>query len=150
MTLPSCFSLIKTDFFANIVAEINNISASIPAGATNEELADIGAQLQSLIDSAYADISMLESNITSQLAFLGPIEALLEIPAANPTAIVTWITSFITDFLTPYIKPYLIYAEQLTAITAQVEAIAAAIEAAQLNLPGISITIPSITIGCTL
>jgi len=149
--LPSCFSLLNLDYFNNILAQINALSASIPPNATLAELTAIAAELQSTIDSIYSDISLLESTITSQIALLGPIVALLTAPAANPAAIVTWLTSFITDFLTPYVKPYVTYAAQLTALNAQVAILTAAFEElASTKLPGFTITIPPITIGCTL
>lgn len=135
MTLPSCFSLLNADYFSNI--------------QTNIGACKTGAELQALVNDVFASISLLESTITSQIAFLGPIEALLTPPTSSLGSIVTWITSFITDYLTPMLKPYAIYASQLTALAAEVTTLTAAITAAAANL-GVSITIPPITIGCTL
>ena len=148
--LPSCFSLLNLDYFNNILAQINALSGSIPPNATLAELTAIAAELQSTIDDIYADISLLESTITSQIALLGPLVALLTAPT-NLGEIVTWLSSFVTDFLTPYLKPYETYAAQLIALNAQVAILTAAIEElASTKLPGITITIPPITIGCTL
>jgi hypothetical protein len=135
MSLPPCFTLLNSAYFENLILQI---------GVCNTQ-----AELQALTDQIMADISLLESTITSQLSFLEPVEALLVAPEANLTAIVTWISGFINDFLTPYLKPYVNMAAQLAALPVEVAALTAAIEnaAARLN---VSIIIPPITIGCTL
>jgi hypothetical protein len=135
MSLPPCFTLLNAAFFENYILQIGNC--------------DTAAELQSLTNAVMAELSLLESTLTSQISFLAPIEALLTAPESNPAAIVTWITSFITDFLTPFLKPYVIMAEQLAAIPVEIALLVAAIEAAAARL-GVSITIPSVTIGCTL
>jgi hypothetical protein len=150
-SLPKCFNLLNDDYFNNLISSLTAVGDAIPPNASLAELQAIAADLQSTVDSVYGDISLLESTITSQIALLGPIAALLTAPGANPTAIVTWITSFITDFLTPYVIPFTTYASQLTALGVQVAALTAAIEnLAATKLPGITITIPPIVIGCTL
>jgi hypothetical protein len=137
MTMPPCFPLINLQFFSNLESEIN--------GAVSAE------ELQSLINRVFGEISVLESTLTSQLAFLGPIEALLTSPASNPGAIVTWITTLITDFLTPILKPVIVMTAQLAELPIQIAALTAAIESvAASKFPAISITIPPISIGCSL
>lgn len=136
MSLPSCFGILNAQFFANITLQIQ-------ACETAEEL-------QALIDQVYADISMLESNITSQLAFLGELEVLLISPA-DLGAIVTWLQNFITSFLTPYLKPLITMAAQMAQLASDVAQIEAVInEVKDLKFPGIDIPIPTIAIGCSL
>ena len=136
MALPQCFPLINTDLFANLSLQIN-------AAETPEAL-------QNLVNEAFQQLSLIESTLTSQLAFLGPVDALITPPGANPTAIVTWITSLINDFLTPMLKPLITMAAQLAALPAEIALLTAAIESAALKFPGVTITIPPVTIGCTL
>jgi hypothetical protein len=135
MSLPSCFSQLNPAFFENLIPSINTCATQ--------------AELQVLANQIMAEISLLESTLTSQVAFLEPIQALLTAPGANVTALATWIENFITGFLTPYFKPYLIMAAQLTALAAEVTTLVSAIEAAAENI-GVEIVIPPITIGCTL
>lgn len=134
-SLPPCFTLLNAAYFENLSAQISACSS--------------GAQLQALTNQIMADISLLESTITSQLSFLQPIQALLTAPEANPAAIVTWITSFIESFLTPYLKPIANMTAQLAAFAGIVATLTTAIENAAKNL-GVEITIPAISIGCTL
>jgi hypothetical protein len=134
MSLPTCFPILNTNFFGNLVNEIN--------GATSE------AQLQALVTRAFAEISMMESTLTSQLAFLEPIEALLT-PPTNLAQLVTFAQSVITNVIEPLLKPVLNVPLQLAAIATEVATVTAAIEAIASG-KGFSITIPSISIGCTL
>ena len=106
------------------------------------------AELQALVTQAFAQISLLESTLTSQLGFLEPLEALIS-PPTSPTEVITWVTNFITNFLEPLIKPVLNVPLQLAAIATEVAEVTAAIEAVA-SLKGFSITIPPITIGCSL
>lgn len=135
MPLPNCFAILNPAYFENLLLSVN-------AAATETEL-------QALINQVYADISLLESTITSQLAFLGPISALLSAPSASPGAIVTWITGLIDNVLTPLVKPLATYAAQLTALAAAVASLTTAIEDAA-SLKGFTVTIPPIAIVCTL
>lgn len=132
--LPNCFGILNEAHFANLVLSIN-------AAASAEEL-------QALINAAFADISMLQSTLESQITFLGPLAAVLTPPGADPGKIVTWITSLIAVLEQMY-KPFLTYAEQLIALAAAVATLSAAIAAAA-SLNGFSITIPSIEVSCTL
>jgi len=139
--MAACFQLLNVDYFNNLISEIN--SAMTPE------------QLQEIVNSAFNDISTLESTMTGQLALLAPINALLTIPATNPAAIVTWITSLITDVLTPMYQPYITMTAQIAALIVQIAELTAAIESAQLslstNFPDISIDIPAINPNfCTL
>lgn len=134
MSLPSCFALLNLGTFENLVSQIGEMQTE--------------AELQALANQIMAQISLLESTITSQLAFLGPWEVLLTAPSANLGAIVTYINNLITA-LTQTLKPYIILAEQLAALPAEVAAITAALEAAASRL-NITITIPVPSIGCTL
>ena len=137
MSLPACFPLVNTSIFSNIELEIS-------ASETPEAL-------QTLVNKVFNELSIIESTLTSQLAFLDPINALVTPPGANLSEIVTWISSLITDFITPMIKPLVTMAAQLAALPAYITEITAAIEsAAAAKFPGISITIPPITIGCSL
>lgn len=129
--MTQCYAPLNAAYFTNLTAQIN--------------AAQTAAELQALVDGAFHDLSLLESTITSQIAFLGPILALLAAPAANPAAIVTWITSYITSVLTPLVAPYAIYAAQLTALTAEVTALTSAI-----NARGLGVSIPSVGVICTL
>jgi hypothetical protein len=134
MSLPKCFDLLNTAYFTNLAARIE--------GAGSE------TELQTVVNDMIADLSMLESTITSQIALLEPINALLSAPA-NPTQVITWIGNFITGFLTPYVAPYVNLASQLTAIGTQVATLTSTIESVAAA-KGWSVTVPSITIGCTL
>jgi hypothetical protein len=135
LTLPPCFNLLNVAYFESVISQINS--------------AETLGELQTIIDSIYGEIGLLESTIDGQLAFLGPIEALLT-PPINPVAAVTWIENFITGFLTPYFAPFVKFTAQLAALAAQTAAIGAAAEAAAARLEG-SIVIPTITVPfCTL
>lgn len=139
--MTACFTLLNDDYFNNLILQIN--SAVTPD------------ELQSIVNQAFADIQTLESTITSQLAYLEPISALLTAPGANLTAIVTWITTFITTVLTPIYKPYITMTAQLISLATQIAKLTAAIESAQaslsINFPNISINIPAINPNfCTL
>lgn len=136
MPLPTCFSLLNLAWFENITVQFNNVQTA--------------TELQDLVNSAYAEISLLESNIVSQEALLNPVLALLTAPT-DLAEVLTWIPNFITSFLTPYLNPSITMPLQIAEIAAQVADLTAAINAvAALKFPGITITIPPITIGCTL
>lgn len=133
--LPNCFPILNLDWFLNIQAQVG-------ACKTLEEL-------QALVDDVFAEISLLESNIQSQIDALTKINILLTIPGANLTDIITWITGVINDVLTPLAKPLITLLAQIAEITAQVAALTASIESAASKL-GITITIPTISIICKL
>lgn len=133
-SLPSCFNLLNLDYFINLTLQI---------GST-----EIEVDLQALTDQVFADISLLESTITSQLAFLGPLAALLTTPGANFTDIINWINGVI-GLLTMMYAPYLTMTAQLPALAIQITALTAAINA-QAALKGFSITIPTISVICEL
>lgn len=135
MALPKCFDILNLDYFTNIQAEIGTCATV--------------AELQNIVDKVFADISLLESTIQSQIDSLTKVSALLVVPGANLSDIITWITGFINDFLTPLIKPLATSIAQLAALATQVTALIASIEAAALRL-GVTITIPTITISCEL
>lgn len=132
--LPPCFDLLNLDYFINLTLQIENT--------------EIEADLQALVTTVFADLSVLESTITSQLAFLGPINALLTVPGANFSDIITWITGVI-GLLTRMYQPFITMTAQLPALTIQIAALTAAIEA-QAALKGFTITIPTISIVCEL
>jgi hypothetical protein len=134
MSLPSCFDLLNADFFSGYNTQISSV--------TNQ------AELQALADRIMADLSLVESTLTSQMSFLTPLLALLTPPGANLAQIVTWITGLIT-FLQEMYKPYANAVAQIAALPAEIATLTAAIEAAASRL-GVSITIPPVTIGCTL
>lgn len=132
--LPKCFSILNADYFTNLIPQIN---------ATASE-----SELQDLVNRVYGDLSTLVSTIQSQIALLGPIEALLS-PPTDLGSLISWVGNFITGFLTPYLTPFLNYAAQLTAIADQVTSLTSAIESAASG-KGFSITIPSVEAVCTL
>lgn len=132
--MSACFPLLSAVYFENLLL-------SIGAAQTQEEL-------QALVDDVYGEISILESTITSQLALLAPIEALLVAPGANLTDIVDWITGMI-GVLTNMYRPFLTMTAQLTAIAGEVATLTAAVDAAAA-LRGFTIAIPPISIVCEL
>lgn len=131
---PPCFDLLNLEYFTNLTLQIN---------ATESEIG-----LQVLVNTVFADLSVLESTITSQLAFLAPINVLLTPPGANFSDIINWITGMI-GVLTLMYQPFITMTAQLPALTIQIAALTAAIEA-QATLKGFSITIPTISIVCEL
>jgi hypothetical protein len=139
--MPLCFPTLNTQWFTDLQAQINGYHGSTAA--------QVPPELQKLIDAAYGDIALLKSTITSQLAFLGPLQALMSAPAADLAKIVTWISSYISTVLTPMIAPIAKYNAQLMAIEGQLAATTAAIEGlASAN--GWSINIPGTAPFCNL
>lgn len=135
--MTACFPTLNLTFFLNIQGQVN--------------ACETAAELQTLIDEAYAQIALLNSNIQQQLDKLTPLLALLEAPEADPAAIVTWITSLISDFLTPLINPTIVLPAQLIQVAAEVAEITALVnEVASAKFPGITINIPSVEPFCTL
>jgi hypothetical protein len=125
--LPKCFNLLNLTYFANLTLRIDNVGTA--------------AELQALINEVFADLSVLESVMTSQIALLLPL-------TSAPTdlgSVISWITSFINSFIGPYAN----LALQLTALAAQVAILIAAIEAVAAA-KGFSVTIPSVGVVCTL
>jgi hypothetical protein len=141
LDLPLCFPTLNTAWFTQLQAQINAYSAS--------QSHDVPPELQKLINAAYGDIALLKSTINSQLAFLGPLEALLTAPEADLAKIVTWISDYINAALTPLVAPIAKFTAQLTAIEDQISATTAAIEglASQMNW---SIDIPATDPFCNL
>jgi hypothetical protein len=136
MSLPKCFELLNTDYFAKLQLRIGGVRSA--------------DELQALINEVYADISLQESTITSQIALLAPILELLTAPTDLASAL-TWAGKLITALIDPIVLPYATLTAQLAALADQVADIEAAIEAVRsLKFPTISITIPEITIGCSL
>jgi hypothetical protein len=136
MSMPPCFALLNTAYWAQLITQIN--AATTPA------------ELQALTNEIYANVALLNSTIAGQVALFGPIEALLTSPTNLATAL-TWIENFITGFLTPYYAPAAKLAAEVTAIEAQVATMTAAINAvAALKFPGVTISIPSVAPFCTI
>lgn len=132
--LPKCFGVLNAAWFANINLQIQ--------GCQTE------TELQDLVNEAFADISMLEATLQSQLNALGALTSLIINPG-DLGAVITWIENFITHFLTPIITPTIVIPEQLAQLAATVADIEAALsEIKSVKFPGL--TIPTITIGCTL
>lgn len=127
--LPQGTSLINTDQFTNMIDSINTCKEC--------------AQLQELVDEAYASLNAMIDGAKEELMKLMPVISLTSGPSVNLGAIVTWINTFIDTVLTPLIKPTITYAAQLTATLAAIEEVAAAIEAAAARLTSCTITIPS-------
>lgn len=150
MSLPKCFQILNLAYFENLELSLLGIGDAVPPNASVAELQEIANQLQAMVDEVYGDISLLESTITSQIALISPIVALLTAPT-NPTELLTWVQTFITSFLTPYVIPFTTGTNQLIALGVQVADLTAAIEnLASTKLPGFTITIPPIVIGCSL
>lgn len=139
MSLPPCSPAFSTAYFSNIIAQINALGSSNYSEAS---------ELQSLINQVFGDLSVLQSTMTSQLAVLEPLLALVSAPA-NPAEVITWIGNFITGFLTPYIIPYTTLTSQLGILTSEVASLTSAIEAVASG-KGWSITIPAVTNVCEL
>lgn len=139
--MPLCFPTLNTQWFTDLQNQINGYHGSTDA--------QVPPELQALINAAYADIALLKSTITSQLAFLGPLQQLLTAPAADLTKIVTWISTYISTVLTPMIAPLSKYTVQLAVLEGQIAATTAAIEGlASAN--NWSINIPPTAPFCTL
>jgi hypothetical protein len=114
--------------------------------ALNAKLNGVGSceELQAVTDEIMASLGAFKAAMTSELAQVTPLIALLSAPGANPTAIVTWITDFITYFLTPMTAPYTVYSEQLLGLTAQVATLTATVASKQAEFPSCSVTVPTI------
>lgn len=127
--IPQGTSLINTDSFVNTIDSINAC----------EEC----AQLQALVNDAFASINAIKSNMQAELDKLLPVLSLTNPPGANLGSIVTWITSFIDTTLTPLVKPTITYAAQLTATLDQIANVTSAVNAAAGRLTSCTITIPT-------
>jgi hypothetical protein len=132
--MAACFTLLPSGWFTQLQARIS--AAQTPA------------ELQAIVDEAFATIALLQSTISSQLAFLQPLEELLNAPA-DLAHLLTWVQNLITNFLTPYLKPLVTLAAQATALEAEVTTLTAAIASAEARLAA-AITIPSAAAFCTL
>lgn len=132
--MTACFPLLNSQYFDNLVLSVN--------------AAQTEAELQALVNTVYADLSLIESTITSQLAFLAPINALLTVPGANFGDIITWITGVI-GVLTQMYAPFITMTAQLAALPADIASLSAAIASAAAS-KGFTITIPSVSVVCEL
>lgn len=104
-----------------------------------------GDQLQRITTQAMGSVNGVTAGITSQIAALQPILALLQPPTANPAQIVTWITDFIKAFLEPYTKPAVTLPIQIAQLTTEVALLTASIQAAAARL-GSEVEIPEVVI----
>lgn len=132
--LPPCFPILNPNYFSNLVLSVN--------GAGTE------AELQALVNTVFTDLSILQSNIDSQIALLAPLLAALTAPTGSFGSIISWANSLIT-VLTQQYKPYLTYPTQLVALASAVATLTTAINAAA-TAKGFSITIPTVGPVCTL
>lgn len=126
---PQGSSIINLDTYASLTDSINASGSC--------------AELQELVNTAFAELDAVKAGIMSELAALTPMLALLTAPSANPAAIVTWITNFITSIVTPLVKPTITFEAQLAAALAQLAEISASISIAAGKFPSCSISIPS-------
>lgn len=122
--------LINTEYFTELTAQVNLCTGC--------------AELQAVVDEAFAPLADQYAAIQAQLAVLSPILALLTAPT-NPTEVITWVTNFITDVLTPQYLPYINYATQITELLTAVSDLETAINNAAAKFTSCSITIPPIT-----
>lgn len=127
--VPQGSTLINTDHFVNTIDSINACKEC--------------AQLQILVNDAFASINAIKANIQAELAGLMPVISLTNGPSVNPASIVTWINTFISTTLTPLIKPTITLAAQLSATLTQIASVTAAVEAAAARLTSCTIAIPS-------
>lgn len=127
--IPQGSTLVNTSTFDNLIDSVN--------------ACDSCAQLQSVVNEAFASINAVKAGIESELASLTPVLALLSPPSASPGAIVTWLTSFITVTLTPMTKPTITYAAQLTEMVEQIAAVSVAINAAAAKFTNCAVSTPS-------
>jgi hypothetical protein len=136
MSLPKCFDILNDGYFDALSLRIHAAGSPV--------------ELQALVNEAYAQLSLLQSTIESQIAALGPIEALLISPTDLP-GLITWAQNLITSFLGPYFAAYAKLLAQVTALATKVADLEADITAvAALKFPEVEITIPGISIGCRL
>jgi hypothetical protein len=127
---PQGSTALNSEFFTDLIAQINAI--------------DLCADLQVVVNEAFASLSAVKAAIEAEIASLDPILALLTAPGANLGAIVTWIEGLITHVLTPYTIPIATYTAQLAQLASQIAAVIAAVEAAAARIVNCTITIPSI------
>jgi len=104
-----------------------------------------GDQLQRITTQAMGSVNGVTAGITSQIAALQPILALLQPPGANPAQIVTWITDFIKAFVEPYTKPAITLPIQIAQLSTEVALLTASIQAAASRL-GAAVEIPEVVI----
>lgn len=121
------------------MAEINaayfeSLKESINACSSCEEL-------QAIVNSSMGPLAVLQTEITTQLAKMQALLALLTPPGANLTAIVTWITNLINGFLRPLTLPAITYELQLAELSIQVAELTEAINDAKSRFPNCSISI---------
>jgi hypothetical protein len=119
----------NADFFTNLTQQIENT--------------DSCAELQTLVDRAFGQLSGVNSFIATQQALLAPLAGLLTAPT-DLASCISWITGTITVFTNMY-APYAKYATQLTELTAAVASLTTAINNAASRIGGgCSISIPPI------
>jgi hypothetical protein len=118
----------NAEFFTNLAAQIENT--------------DSCAELQTLVDRAFAQLADVNAFIATQQALLAPLASLLTAPT-DLSEVITWITGTITVFTNMY-APYAKYATQLTELVAAVASLTTAINDAAARIGDCSITIPPI------
>lgn len=99
-------------------------------------------QLTEVVNDAFESVGASMTAGLEMLPQLEALQALLEIPAANPAEIVTWITSLVEDYLTPQFQPLFKIPVQLALIQAQMAELPALIEAKMAQFPSCSVPIP--------
>lgn len=102
------------------------------------------SELQDLIAEAFASIQAQSDAITSQLAAITPLLALLNVPNSLGS-LISWVGNFITSFLKPYLKPQITYALQLAELAAAIAELKAAIQQAAGNIKFCTVTVPAVT-----
>lgn len=117
----------SAEYFDNLAAQVANINSC--------------AELQATTNGIMAQLSVLNTSLTSQQAAIAPIAGLLSAPV-DPAHAVTWIASFITAVLEPAYAPYAIYGTQLADLTTAVTNLTTAINDAAARIGNCSITIP--------
>jgi len=128
--IPQGSVTLNTTYFSNLTNSINGAQSC--------------AELQALVTEAFASVGSVKSAITSELATVEPMLALLTINPADLPSVITFIQTLVTAYLTPILKPAVTYAAQLTALAAQITALMAAITSAEARFTSCSISIPSI------
>jgi hypothetical protein len=135
--MPPCFNLLNNAYF-------NSVSSQAGAVQTPNEL-------QSLVNTVYNDIALVNSTLSGQLALLQPLESLLTLNLANLADVISWLTTFTNSFLGPYLAPILKMQAQLVGIEAEMAQLTATIDrVAATKFPGFTVVYPPLAAFCSI
>lgn len=98
------------------------------------------ADLQEISAKILATLNTQLSAITEQLAFLEPLQDLLELPT-SPADVIDWVKKLVENLIEPMLKPMLSYELQFVQLTAFIAEMTQVIQSLTANFPNCEITL---------